>query len=102
MAPEVLAVTTVFKGSQRLNHGNDADAVPSPEFRGDPLETTDYKDVMSATLVTNESEGPVTRIGRIVFDYSVAAGEMTLFFFRMLGWLITHVPRRSVLLACMY
>jgi phospholipid/cholesterol/gamma-HCH transport system permease protein len=57
---------------------------------------------MSATVVTNEIEGPITRIGRLIVDYGVAAGEMTLFLFRMCGWLFTHLPRRSVLLICMY
>ena len=57
---------------------------------------------MSATVVTNESEGPISRIGRFVVEYSVAAGEMTLFFIRMVSWLMTRLPRRSVLLVCMY
>jgi phospholipid/cholesterol/gamma-HCH transport system permease protein len=57
---------------------------------------------MSATLVTTDCEGPVTRIGRFVVESSIAAGELTLFFFRMLGWMLTHLPRRPVLFLCMY
>jgi phospholipid/cholesterol/gamma-HCH transport system permease protein len=57
---------------------------------------------MSATLVTTECEGPVTRIGRAVVDASVAIGELTLFFFQMLGWMLTRLPRRPVLFLCMY
>src|SRR5579862_9086696 len=60
------------------------------------------KDAMSATLVTKDCEGPITRIGRFVVESSVAAGELTLFFFRMLGWMLTHLPRRPVLFLCMY
>ena len=57
---------------------------------------------MSTTLVNENCGGPVTRTGRFVVDGCVAAGDLTLFFLRMLGWMLTHLPRRSVLLVCMY
>ena len=56
---------------------------------------------MPATIAT-EREGPITKIGKLFIEGTLAIGELTLFFLNMLSWLVTRVPRRSVLLVCMY
>ncbi len=55
-----------------------------------------------STSVSTPCEGPITKIGRMFIDRTVAIGELTLFFLDMLVWLVTRLPRRSVLLVCMY
>src|SRR5438445_8261307 len=57
---------------------------------------------MPATLTSADCEGPVTRIGRRVVDASIAVGDLTLFFLDMLGWMVTRLPRRLVLIQCMF
>jgi phospholipid/cholesterol/gamma-HCH transport system permease protein len=54
------------------------------------------------SVATIEREGPISKIGKLVIDRTVGIGELTLFFISLLGWLMTRVPRRSVLLLCMY
>ncbi|HEY2251960.1 MAG TPA: ABC transporter permease, partial [Planctomycetaceae bacterium] len=52
--------------------------------------------------IATECEGPITKIGRLFINGTSAIGELTLFFLNMLGWLVTRLPRRAVLLLCMY
>src|SRR5882757_3002315 len=57
---------------------------------------------MSATIVTTKEPGLIENIGQLTLDGISAAGGLALFFLDMLAWLVTRLPRRSVLLACMY
>jgi phospholipid/cholesterol/gamma-HCH transport system permease protein len=57
---------------------------------------------MPTTVAATECEGPITKIGKLFINGTSAIGELTLFFLNMLSWLVTRVPRRSVLLVCMY
>jgi phospholipid/cholesterol/gamma-HCH transport system permease protein len=60
------------------------------------------KDAMSATIVTTKEPGLIEKIGQLTLDGISAAGGLALFFLDMLAWLMTRLPRRPVLLACMY
>src|SRR5258708_12302386 len=55
-----------------------------------------------STTITTEHPGLIERIGQLALDGISAAGGLALFFLDMLAWLVTRLPRRSVLLACMY
>jgi phospholipid/cholesterol/gamma-HCH transport system permease protein len=57
---------------------------------------------MSSTIVTAREDGLIERIGQFTLDGISAVGGMALFFLDMLTWLVTRLPRRPVLLACMY
>jgi phospholipid/cholesterol/gamma-HCH transport system permease protein len=57
---------------------------------------------MPAPIASTEREGSITTIGRLFINGTSAIGELTLFFLNMLSWLVTRLPRRSVLLICMY
>src|SRR5215831_16837743 len=57
---------------------------------------------MSSTIVTAREGGLIERIGQLTINGVVAVGDLSLFFLDMLVWLLTRLPRRSVLLACMY
>src|SRR5437764_10029425 len=55
-----------------------------------------------STTVATEHRGPIERVGQLALDGISAVGGLALFFFDMLAWLVTRLPRRAVLLACMY
>lgn len=57
---------------------------------------------MSSVPATVEREGVISLIGRITVNTVRMVGDMSLFFCDMLGWLITRLPSRRVLLPCMY
>jgi len=57
---------------------------------------------MSATSVSREREGPIEKLGELALRGTSAVGELALFFFDMLAWLMTRLPRRAVLLSCMF
>src|SRR5215831_20223772 len=57
---------------------------------------------MSSTIVTAREGGLIERIGQLTLDGISAVGGLALFFLDMLAWLMTRLPRRPVLLACMY
>jgi phospholipid/cholesterol/gamma-HCH transport system permease protein len=57
---------------------------------------------MSSTLVTAREGGLIERIGQLTLDGISAVGGLALFFLDLLAWLTTRLPRRPVLLACMY
>lgn len=56
---------------------------------------------MSA-ITAAKHPGLIEKIGKLTLDGVTAVGELALFFLDMLGWLITRLPRRAVLLPCMY
>lgn len=47
-------------------------------------------------------EGPIHWLGRMMLEAIVGLGDLALFFVDMLRWLLTRLPRRAVLLPCMY
>ena len=47
-------------------------------------------------------EGIVEYVGRQTLDSVRTVGSLALFFWDMLGWMVTRLPRRDVLLPCMY
>src|SRR5258708_18295411 len=55
-----------------------------------------------STTITTEHPGLIERIGQLALDGISAVGGLALFFFDMLAWLVTRLPRRGVLLTCMY
>lgn len=55
-----------------------------------------------STLVTTESGGPIEKIGRMAIAGILAVGNLALFALDLFGWLVTHLPRRAVVLPCMY
>src|SRR5262245_57325184 len=57
---------------------------------------------MSSTLVTAREGGLIERIGQLTLDGISAVGGIALFFLDLVAWLMTRLPRRPVLLACMY
>src|SRR5262245_66599126 len=57
---------------------------------------------MSSTLATAREGGLIERIGQLTLDGISAVGGIALFFLDLLAWLMTRLPRRPVLLACMY
>jgi len=57
---------------------------------------------MSQTIVTTEREGPIEKIGQLTLGGISDVGGLALFFLDMLAWLMTRLPRRAVLLTCMY
>jgi phospholipid/cholesterol/gamma-HCH transport system permease protein len=57
---------------------------------------------MSGISPTIEREGFIRLIGRLTVNAMYLVGDLTLFSCDMLGWLLTRLPRRRVLLPCMY
>src|SRR5690348_13907467 len=57
---------------------------------------------MSGTFVTTEGGGPIERVGQMTVHGISSVGGLAMFFLDMLAWLMTRLPRRAVLLACMY
>ena len=45
---------------------------------------------------------PVHVLGRVVLDAIAAVGDLAVFSFRMLAWMLSALPRRAVLLPAMY
>ena len=57
---------------------------------------------MSAGSILQPREGFVHLVGRLTIQGAEAVGSLSVFSFRMLGWLVTRLPWRSVLLPNMY
>lgn len=59
---------------------------------------------MSAALSPHvtEHEGRIQFLGRQTLESILAVGSVALFFWEMLGWMATRLPRRDVLLPNMY
>jgi phospholipid/cholesterol/gamma-HCH transport system permease protein len=57
---------------------------------------------MSGMIVVTDEGGLVEKIGRKTIHGISSVGGLALFFLDMLAWLMTRLPRRAVLLACMY
>lgn len=57
---------------------------------------------MSSVPASQETAGFVERIGRSSLQAVCAVGDLTLFSWNMLVWLVTRAPSRSALLPCMY
>jgi phospholipid/cholesterol/gamma-HCH transport system permease protein len=57
---------------------------------------------MSQTNTITICPGPIERLGQLALNGVSAVGGLALFFFDLLAWLVTRLPRRRVLLACMY
>ena len=57
---------------------------------------------MSATVVDVKQGGLVEKIGQMTLDGISSVGGLALFFLDLLAWLMTRLPRRVVLLTCMY
>ncbi|WP_437192141.1 MlaE family ABC transporter permease [Planctomicrobium sp. SH527] len=52
---------------------------------------------MSSGTVTHQPDSPIHFLGRIVVDFLLLTGDLTLFFSRMLGWMIRAWPKGNVL-----
>lgn len=57
---------------------------------------------MSTASFAEPHENLVHLVGRRVLSFVLATGDLAVFSFQMLGWLLTRRPRRSVLLHSMY
>jgi len=54
------------------------------------------------TVATTSVTTPVHVLGRLVLDSIAAVGDLAVFSFRMLAWMLSALPRRAVLLPAMY
>ena len=57
---------------------------------------------MAGVIIEAESESPIHKVGRTALSGISAVGAMSLFFLDLLAWLVTRLPRRGVVLPCMY
>jgi len=57
---------------------------------------------MSIDITSTRREGFVQKIGRLTLESVRGVGDTALFFANMLSWLCRRLPRRGVLLQCMY
>lgn len=57
---------------------------------------------MSSGALTQERNGLIGGLGRGVIGFTESVGGMALFSLNLLGWLVMRLPRRAVLLPCMY
>ncbi|MGQ0633551.1 MAG: MlaE family ABC transporter permease [Planctomycetaceae bacterium] len=57
---------------------------------------------MSTAAIPNEREGFIQWLGRTTLHAIDEAGGLALFFFDMLSWLVTRLPRSGVLFPCLF
>lgn len=57
---------------------------------------------MSSGTITHQSDSPIHFLGRFVVEFLLLTGDLTLFFSRMLGWMIRAWPKGNVLWPVLY
>lgn len=62
----------------------------------------DGKDAMATVTVNAGCESFIHRLGRMTIAFVEGLGGLALFFLDLLLWLTTRLPRRAVVLPCMY
>jgi len=57
---------------------------------------------MSSTTLPTPRQTPIHALGKIIIDFVTTMGDITLFSWKMFGWLWCKLPQRQVLWTCMY